>query len=267
MIVEIFAIGTELCYGRIYDTNSFWIADQLTRIGALVNRITCICDDKKIMKDALQEALQRYPSLIITTGGLGPTPDDITIEVLANVTGRKIVLNQEILREYAKRRKTSVASLPQNIISMAKTLTGAQCFSNPVGGAPATKIENGDTWIITLPGPPKEAKFLFQKHIFPLIKSRTNLISCNGRITVSMYESEISPILSRITKKTSNIYMKPIIKDFCEERGLPIEIIVFGKKQEEIKEKLVRIVKLLKEQVVKEGGTLTSDKKWLIDSS
>ena len=142
---------------------------------------------------------------------------------------------------------------------MAKTLKDAQCFSNPIGGAPATKIENGGTWMITLPGPPKEVKSLFLKQILPLLKSRTNLISLNRRVTVSMHESEISPILNQITKNTSNVYMKPIIKDYSKERGLPIEIITFGEDKEKIKEKLMKIIKQLKEQVESKGRTLTSE--------
>ena len=78
--VEIYAIGNELCYGRVYDTNSFWIADRVTQLGAIVKRITVIPDDIERICGALRDALNRRPHFIVLTGGLGPTADDLTID-------------------------------------------------------------------------------------------------------------------------------------------------------------------------------------------
>jgi molybdenum cofactor synthesis domain-containing protein len=78
---EVFAIGDELCYGRVYDTNSFWLADQLTRRGVHVQRITCLRDKKEEIFEALRNSLNRKPTFILITGGLGPTQDDLTLTV------------------------------------------------------------------------------------------------------------------------------------------------------------------------------------------
>src|SRR5688572_1279833 len=85
--VEIFSIGTELLIGRIQDTNSYWLSQQVTELGATVGRITIIGDDRATIVGALGEALARGARTIITSGGLGPTPDDLTVGCLAELLG------------------------------------------------------------------------------------------------------------------------------------------------------------------------------------
>ena len=88
---EIMAIGDELCYGKVYDTNSFWIADQVTRRGVFVRRIVCVRDNVADISAALKDALSRKPRFLFITGGLGHTEDDLTRAALSATTGRKIV--------------------------------------------------------------------------------------------------------------------------------------------------------------------------------
>ncbi|MFH0848365.1 MAG: molybdopterin-binding protein, partial [archaeon] len=97
LTAEIFAVGDELCYGRVCDTNSFWLADQLTQRGVMVQRITCIRDDKTEISEALKDSLHRSPSFILITGGLGPTEDDVTLSALAEISGKTIVVSQLVL--------------------------------------------------------------------------------------------------------------------------------------------------------------------------
>src|SRR5947209_12695176 len=92
--VELFAVGTELVMGRIYDTNSFWIAEQLAKLGTWPRRITCLPDDDAEIIGAFANAIERGTHIIVTTGGLGPTPDDRTIDCVCQLLGLKQAVHQ-----------------------------------------------------------------------------------------------------------------------------------------------------------------------------
>jgi len=246
MIAEIFAIGDELCYGRVNDTNSFWIADQLTRIGARVSRITCVRDGLDEICAALGEALDRKPQLVLTTGGLGPTSDDLTIEALAKLTHRKVVLDRDVLEDYALRRGIPVEGLPRNIALMARTLEHGRCLRSPLGGAPATMVEVGDTMLIALPGPPREVRAIFSKRLKPILSARTGRVGLSARVAVSMRESEVSPLISEIAGGISEVYIKPLVKGHRPDLGLPIEILAFGKDESICTEKLTSVIERMR---------------------
>ena len=254
--VEIIAIGSELCYGRIYDTNSFWIADQLTQLGAVVQRITCVPDKMEDICTVFKEAIDRQPDFIISTGGLGPTFDDLTIESLSKVTGREIVTDRRILKSMAERRETTVEELSPNLVRMARTVKGATCLANPVGWAPVTIINNGKTIIIALPGPPREMKACFKEHIVPIISRKTRYRSVARRVVVKMFESRVSVLTNQIMQEIPAVYMKPLVGEFDHERGLPIEIVVFAINEEECNAKMKKAIESLKSLVNKKGGIL-----------
>ena len=254
--VEIIAVGSELCYGRIYDTNSFWIADKLTRLGATVQRITCIPDKIDDICMVFEEALKRKPDFIISTGGLGPTFDDLTIESLSKVTKREIVTDKRILKLMAERRGTRVENLPSNLVRMARTIKGATCYPNPVGWAPVTIVRCGETVIIALPGPPREMQSCFNEHVASLISRRTRYRSIAKRILVKMFESKVSPLTSQVMQEMPTVYMKPLVGEFDREKGLPIEIVVFAANEEECDTKMKIAIERLRSLVKEKGGIL-----------
>jgi len=254
--VEIIAIGSELCYGRIYDTNSFWIADQLTQLGATVQRITCVPDKLEDICTVLKEALDRQPDFIISTGGLGPTFDDLTIESLSKVTGREIITDRKILKSMAERRGTVVEDLSPNLVRMARTIKGATCLANPLGWAPITMINNGKTIIVALPGPPREMKACFKEHIAPIISHRTRYRSLARRVIVKMFESRVSVLTNQIMQEIPAVYMKPLVGEFDREKGLPIEIVVFAINEEECNAKMKKAIESLRSLVDEKGGVL-----------
>lgn len=243
--IEIFAIGNELCYGRIYDTNSFWIADKATQLGARVQRITCIPDDLDIILNSLEEAINRNPSFIIITGGLGPTSDDLTVEALSKLLKIDITTSTEILKEMAKKENMLVEQLSPAHVKMAQTLKGAECLSNPNGWAPVTIIKKGHTTIAALPGPPKETKACFTEYLAKKIREKTNYASESKRVIVKMYESEISPIAEEIMSKIPGTYLKPLVSEYQTDKGLPVEIIVFAENKEACQKKIMEVMKNL----------------------
>ena len=250
---EILAIGDELCYGRVYDTNSFWLADQATRLGVIVRRITCVRDDIQEICKALKEMLIRNPRFIFITGGLGPTEDDRTLEALAKFTGRKVVIDQEILIAMATRRKIIPTQFKPHQIKMISTLQGAKCRPNPVGWAPLTMFTLGETMLIIMPGPPREVQSCFTTYLVKTIEEITHYHSLAKRILITMFESEAAPIISQIHKSLKNVYLKPLVGESIRGVGLPVEVIVFGNNKESCQSKYLETMKML-EEIVKLRG-------------
>ncbi len=244
--VEIFAIGNELCYGRVYDTNSFWIADQTTRLGAKVQRITCVPDVIEEVCTALEGALDRNPDFIILTGGLGPTSDDLTIESLSKLLGVEIEINNKIYRALAEREGVTKDDLPV-IARMARSLKGASCFPNPDGWAPVTLIEKGETTLVALPGPPEEMKACFTEYLAKRISEKTQYRSVSKRILVKMYEDQASLITNEIMKKVPGTYLKPLVGNYNDEMGLPVDILVFAKDEKTCRLRMKKALRKLRE--------------------
>jgi len=142
----------------VYDTNSFWLADQLTRRGVFVSRITCLRDDEEEVCNALKDSIQRKPRFIFITGGLGPTQDDKTLSALSKLSKRRIILSETVLKVMGERRNIPPSSFLPHHLKMAKTLDGATLFPNPIGWAPVTFLKLGHSAIFALPGPPKEVQ-------------------------------------------------------------------------------------------------------------
>ena len=254
--VEVFAIGNELCYGRIYDTNSFWIAEQATQLGAEVQRITCVPDDLGVICGSIKEAMSRGPRLIITTGGLGPTADDLTIEALSKVFNLEVVPDSKILESMAERRKTPLEQLTPNLVRMARSLKGAMCLPNPLGWAPVTIIESDGITIIALPGPPQEVKACFAEYLANRIRDTTGCESESRRVVVKMSESQVSPLTDALMQSIPRTYLKPLVSEYVKEKGLPIDITVFAENRESCRKKMEETVRRLGEMVTQKGGSL-----------
>ncbi|MFB0501126.1 MAG: competence/damage-inducible protein A [Candidatus Bathyarchaeia archaeon] len=248
--VEIFAIGNELCYGRVYDTNSFWIAEQTTRLGAKVQRITCVPDVVEEICTALSAALDRNPDFIILTGGLGPTSDDLTIESLSKILGVEIEINNRIFRALAERGDVTKDDLPV-IAKMSHSLKDASCFPNPDGWAPVTLVEKGETTLVALPGPPEEMKVCFTAYLAKRIGEKTQYRSVSRRILVKMYEDQASLITKEIMKKIPGTYLKPLVGNYNHEMGLPVDILVFAEDEKTCKLRMKKALKKLRELVGK----------------
>lgn len=204
---DIVATGSELTYGQLVDTNSPWIADLLTRWGGLVRRITVVGDRIDDIVSVLQLGLREKRKLIVMTGGLGPVEDDFTVEAIAKALGRKVVFDKiaiEMVRakceqfnlEFTERRKL-----------MARTVEGASLLNNPIGLAPGTMVEIGETTIVALPGIPKEMKPMFESEVLPKIQqwAKGRMKALNLRVFCG---SERFPIFRQIQAEFPDLYLK-----------------------------------------------------------
>lgn len=171
MNAEILSIGTELLLGEIVDTNSTHIARTLRDIGVNLFYMTSVGDNEKRITDVLQLGLSRS-DLIITTGGLGPTVDDVTRQAVAAATDRELVFHQELLDQIADRFSRFGARMSENNRQQAYIPADAIPVENPVGTAPCFVVESENGIIISLPGVPREMKYLLSQEVIPYLQSK-----------------------------------------------------------------------------------------------
>jgi nicotinamide-nucleotide amidase len=171
---EIVAIGSELLLGQIVDTNSAWMAQRLTGLGVDLFFTTVVGDNPARMADVLDRALGRS-DIVITGGGLGPTQDDLTRESVAEVTGRKLVLDQELLGQIERRFRSRGFIMTANNERQAFIPEGAIPVNNPNGTAPSFIVEDPRGVIFALPGVPFELKWLFDNEVAPYLRRKFEL--------------------------------------------------------------------------------------------
>ncbi|MDQ0245758.1 nicotinamide-nucleotide amidase [Bacillus fengqiuensis] len=208
MNAEIIAVGSELLLGQIANTNAQFISKQLAEIGVNVFYHTVVGDNAERLKKTI-EAAQKRADLIIFTGGLGPTKDDLTKETIAEMLGKQLVIHQEALdsiEEYF--RKTNRVMTPNNR-KQALVLEGATILVNHNGMAPGMALKIEDTHYMLLPGPPKEMQPMFQtfgrgyitKQLGKVERIESRVLRFFG-IGESQLETEIEDLLDRQTNPT-----------------------------------------------------------------
>jgi nicotinamide-nucleotide amidase len=177
MHIELINTGSELMLGRVLNTHQQWLCRQLADLGYEVNRQIAIADDARQIQATVRESLSRA-DLIITTGGLGPTSDDLTRDLIAQLLGLKLTLDPETLsrmeRYFTQRHRT----LPASARVQAMIPSGARVLANANGTAPGLAIEvspnpfradGRPSWLILLPGPPRELRPMFTESVVPLL--------------------------------------------------------------------------------------------------
>jgi nicotinamide-nucleotide amidase len=164
MNAEIIAIGSELLTPYRLDTNSLYLTDELNKLGIRVIHKAVVGDSRNEMRSSFRHALDRA-DLIIASGGLGPTDDDLTRETVADLLGRKLSLNEEILRGIQERFRRFARTMPEINARQAMVPQGAVVLPNPRGTAPGLWIEPEGHIVILLPGPPAELKGLFESEV------------------------------------------------------------------------------------------------------
>jgi len=174
MKAEIITIGTELLIGQIVDTNSAHIAQRLAPLGIDLAYVTTVGDNRTQMAETLNLALKRS-QIIVITGGLGPTDDDLTREVVAQVTGRKLVFHQHLMDQIeALFRRRGFQMVPSNR-RQAFIPDGAIPIENPMGTAPGFIVEEEGRAVIALPGVPREMQFLMEKTVIPYLRKKLSI--------------------------------------------------------------------------------------------
>ena len=204
MNAEIITIGDEILIGQIVDTNSAYIAKELNKIGISVFQITSVQDDKKHILEALENA-QNNAGLVILTGGLGPTKDDITKTTLADYFEDTLVRNKEVVAHIKHIWKTYIKQpLLQVNLDQALVPSKAKVLMNQSGSAPGMWMENNTTVFISLPGVPFEMKALMQNEVLPRLSKQFELPFILHK-TVLTYGLGESVIADRISEWENNL--------------------------------------------------------------
>src|SRR5258707_14498400 len=161
---EIIAIGSELLASDRTDTNSLWLTEQLNRMGIDVKLKTVVGDDDARLEEVVKDAVKRS-RVVVTTGGLGPTEDDITRKVVARALKRRLTLNESVLAEIRERFKSFGMNMPERNSRQAMVIDGAEVLPNPNGSAPGLYLEHEGCAVALFPGPPREMKPMFENHV------------------------------------------------------------------------------------------------------
>jgi nicotinamide-nucleotide amidase len=169
--VEIITIGDEILIGQTVDTNSAWMGTELNLMGIRINRITSVSDNKDEIISSLDEALSRA-EVVLITGGLGPTSDDITKDTLAGYFGGKLVMDNEVLENVTERLHRRNLTMIENNRRQAMVPDNCKVLQNLTGTAPGMLFEKGGRIVVSMPGVPHEMKHIMKEHVLPLLAGR-----------------------------------------------------------------------------------------------
>jgi len=215
--MEIICVGNELLIGKTLNTNAHWLAKRATSLGVTVKRITVIGDEINEISATVREALRRKPRFIITTGGLGPTFDDKTLEGIAKGLKRKLKINEKALemvkQKYAarlKEGKMEKIELTPARLKMATLPEETEPLHNPVGTAPGMIVEVNGTFIVALPGVPPEMEAIFDESLSNTIKKEAGK---SAFFETSIYaehimESNLAPLIDQVMHDNPYVYVK-----------------------------------------------------------
>jgi len=211
LTAEIIAIGSELLAADRTDTNSLWLTEQLNRLGIDVKLKTIVGDDDARLEETIKDAVKRS-RVVITTGGLGPTEDDITRKVVARALGRRLALNESVLAEIREKfRKFGVAKMPERNSRQAMVIDGSEVLPNPNGSAPGLFVEHEGCALALLPGPPREMKPMFEREVQGRLEKVSGELRFARRILrvagmgESAIDEKIAPIYSQYTNPQTTI--------------------------------------------------------------
>jgi nicotinamide-nucleotide amidase len=207
---EIIAIGSELLAPDRTDTNSLWLTEKLNRIGIDVKLKTIVGDDDARLEELIKDAVKRS-RVVITTGGLGPTEDDITRKVVARALNRRLSLDENVLNEIRTRFQSFGVTMPERNSRQAMVIDGAEILPNPNGTAPGLYLEQEKCAIALLPGPPREMKPMFENHVQARFESLSGDIRFARRVLrvagmgESAVDEKIAPIYTQFENPQTTI--------------------------------------------------------------
>ena len=263
-------MGNELLIGKTLNTNAQWLSKRATAIGIAVKRVIVVADEVEEIACAVREALQRKPQFVITTGGLGPTFDDKTLEGIAKALNCKLEVNAKALRmvkekyeAYARERRTEKVELTQPRIKMATIPEKTEPVSNPVGTAPAVRADLNWTILIALPGVPSEMEAIFEETIAPLLKQASGDSAFHEKSIYAnnIMESTLAPLIDKVMHDNLGVYIKSHPRGEENEPHMEIHFSSTTKDAETAEEKLQKAIVQLSSLIEKSSGKVVSGKK------
>ncbi len=257
MVAEIIAVGTEILLGDIVNTNAQYISKELARMGIDMYFQSVVGDNPERLAQVLEIALNRS-DLVITTGGLGPTKDDLTKEVAAAYFGRKLVRDPVTFRHVQKKLESyGIEKMTVSQEKQADVPENAIVIQNAVGLAPGIIMAEGGKAIVMLPGPPKEMKAVFAESCSLFIQKLSDHvivsinIKCKGPDEMPLAEIGEAPIADQLGSILDS--ENPTVATYAKEDGVLIRITASGLDREEalqiIRPVVLRIADILGDKI------------------
>jgi nicotinamide-nucleotide amidase len=205
LTAEIIAIGSELLTPDRTDTNSLWLTEKLNSIGIEVRQKTIVGDDDARLEEAIKDAVRRS-SIIIMTGGLGPTEDDITRKVAARALGRRLVLDERVLEDLREKFKLWGRNMPEINSRQAMIIERAELLENPRGSAPGMYLDYEGKPIAIMPGPPREMQPMFEQLVLPRLEKKAGDVRVARRVlrVTGMGESAVDELIAPVYTQYRN---------------------------------------------------------------
>ena len=256
MEVYIVAVGDELLSGRVLDYNTYWLAKRLSGIGFTVVGACMVPDEKGEIADAVRRALSKA-DVVITTGGLGPTPGDVTLEAVAEALNRRLVLSKEALGMVESRYNelydlghVKKPGAGGERAKMALLPEGGKPVFNEVGVAPGVVVEEEGKVVVALPGVPSEMMYLLEK-VIPLLEKPEIVYRSAEDFIDEGDESLIAHALREVMDELPGVSIKTYPSGFGGKVRMKVIASTKAKSWEEAEEKLGRALSLLKEKILK----------------
>ena len=210
LTAEIIAIGSELLTPERTDTNSLWLTDKLNGIGIEVKLKTIVGDDDARLEETIRDAMKRS-RVVIMTGGLGPTEDDITRKIAARAMNRRLMLNEKVLEGIRNKFLQMGRQMPEINSRQAMVIEGAEVLDNPNGSAPGMYLEHEGHSVVLLPGPPREMRPMFETFIQPKLAAKAGDVRVVRRVLrvaglgESAVDEKIAPVYTQYKNPQTTI--------------------------------------------------------------
>jgi len=263
-VVEIISVGNELLIGKIANTNAQWLARRVTSLGGHVRRISVVGDALDEISSVLEDSLSREPSLIITTGGLGPTFDDMTLEAIARTLKVPLNVNEEALRMVKEKYRQYEVTTERRIeltparLKMATLPRDAKPLRNPVGTAPGVLLTAGKSKIVALPGVPKEMEDIFEDGVEPLIREEVgDTFICERSLRVTeIMESALAPLIDETMRDNPHVYIKSHPKAFEFNPSIELHLMTSSKSKDLAEKRVEAAAEKISQLILEHGGKI-----------
>jgi len=261
--VELICIGNELLIGKTLNTNAHWLSKRITSLGCMVRRTTVVRDEIGEIVTSTREAIARKPDFVITTGGLGPTFDDMTLEGVARALNRKLEMNDEALEmlkkryaEFARTGRIKDSNLTEYRLKMARLPQDARPIHNPVGTAPGVMIHEDSTTIFVLPGVPQEMEAIFEASLSNLLRNKSDgLLYVERSIQVlGIVESMLAALIDQVMTEYPAIYMKSHPMGSEPEVHIELHLTTSSRNREEAEKEIREATEKIQALISQRGG-------------
>lgn len=264
--VEVLAVGKELLIGRTLNTNAHWIGRKLALMGTMIKEMTTVDDDLGEISQALTACLSRRPDFLVVLGGLGPTPDDMTLKGIAMGLGERMVLNRKalsLIKDHYARRGMAGFELTPARRKMAILPAGAKPILNEVGTAPGVRLEASGTVLFCLPGVPLEMRRMFVDSVEPEVRAALGKLSRKA-VTLKfegILESAMAPLIKKELRENPDVYIKSHPRGLKEGVSrIELDIVAVRERRADANAIVTKIAREFIDVVGATGGELKSSR-------